>query len=133
MDGLAWQGDPPRPLRPAPDAAAGYLADLVESLLDADMPTELRQLGRTLRTWKDQIVARHRALISNGATEAMNSLIKWSSVSGSGSDASATTGYASCSTPEPRTGNSSHTHPGPTPVLKRHHLTERARPRSVAL
>ena len=56
--------------------AAGYLAELIESLLDRDMPRELQQLGRTLRTWADQIVAWHRAQVSNGPTEAVNSLIK---------------------------------------------------------
>jgi transposase len=61
--------------QPAADAA-GYLAELVDSLLDRDMPQELQQLGRTLRRWADQIVAWHRAQISNGPTEAMNSLIK---------------------------------------------------------
>lgn len=59
-----------------PEDAAGYLAELVESLLDADMPGELRQLGRTLRRWSAQIVAWHRAQVTNGPTEAMNSLIK---------------------------------------------------------
>lgn len=61
--------------QPAADAA-GYLAELIESLIEADMGAELRQLGRTLRTWRDQIVAWHRAQVSNGPTEAMNSLIK---------------------------------------------------------
>jgi transposase len=56
--------------------AAGYLAELVESLLERDMPRELQQLGRTLRRWADQVVAWHRAQITNGPTEAMNSLIK---------------------------------------------------------
>jgi transposase len=60
---------------PAADAP-GYLADLVENLLDRDMPRELQQLGRTLRRWADEIVAWHRAQVSNGPTEAMNSLIK---------------------------------------------------------
>ena len=40
------------------------------------MPSELQQLGRTLRRWADQIVAWHRAQVSNGPTEAMNNLIK---------------------------------------------------------
>ena len=58
------------------DTAAGYLAELIASLLDRDMPPELQQLGRTLRTWSEQIVAWHRAQASNGPTEAINSLIK---------------------------------------------------------
>ena len=58
------------------DTAGEYLADLAENLRDPDMPCELQQLGRTLRTWHDQIVAWHQAQISNGPTEATNSLIK---------------------------------------------------------
>ena len=58
------------------DTAAAYLTDLAENVRDSDMPKELQQLGRTLRTWHDQIVAWHQAQISNGPTEATNSLIK---------------------------------------------------------
>ncbi|QYG93454.1 ISL3 family transposase [Iamia sp. SCSIO 61187] len=58
------------------EAAAGYLAELIESLLDRSMPRELQQLGRTLRRWSDEIVAWHQAQVTNGPTEAMNSLIK---------------------------------------------------------
>ena len=48
------------------ETAKGYLAELAEALLDGDMPKELRQLSRTLRTWSAQILARHAAQISNG-------------------------------------------------------------------
>lgn len=58
------------------ETATVYLAELVESLLHQDMPQELQQLGRTLRRWAEQIVAWHFAQVSNGPTEAMNSLIK---------------------------------------------------------
>lgn len=58
------------------ETAAAYLTELIENLLEADMAPELRQLGRTLRRWADHIVAWHHAQISNGPTEAMNSLIK---------------------------------------------------------
>ena len=40
------------------------------------MLRELQQLGRTLRRWADEITAWHWAEVSNGPTEAMNSLIK---------------------------------------------------------
>lgn len=43
------------------DDAASYFVELVESLLDADMAAELRQLGRTLRRWSAQIVAWHQS------------------------------------------------------------------------
>jgi transposase len=55
------------------DDAGGYLDD---SLTEPAMGTELQQLGRTLRTWRHQICAWHRAQISNGPTEATNNLIK---------------------------------------------------------
>lgn len=58
------------------ETAGSYLVELIEALLDGDMPRELQQLGRTLRRWADQIVAWHHAQVSNGPTEAMNSLIK---------------------------------------------------------
>ena len=36
----------------------------------------VRSLGRTIVRWRDQIVAWHRAFVSNGPTEAVNNLIK---------------------------------------------------------
>jgi transposase len=61
--------------QPAGDAP-GYLDELVESLTEPDMAPELRQLGRTLRRWRTEICAWHRAQVSNGPTEATNNLIK---------------------------------------------------------
>jgi transposase len=43
---------------------------------DRDCPPEVRQLGRTLRRWREQIAAWHDAQVSNGPTEAMNNLAK---------------------------------------------------------
>ena len=40
------------------------------------MPIEMRRLGRTIRRWRDQIVAWHRSHVSNGPTEAINNLVK---------------------------------------------------------
>ena len=40
------------------------------------MSPELRQLGRTLRTWRHEICAWHQAQVSNGPTEATHNLIK---------------------------------------------------------
>jgi transposase len=37
---------------------------------------QARLLGHTITRWRDQIVARHQALVSNGPTEAVNKLIK---------------------------------------------------------
>lgn len=58
------------------EAAPGYLDDLIDSLIEPDMAPELRQLGRTLRTWRHEICAWHRAQVTNGPTEATNNLIK---------------------------------------------------------
>lgn len=40
------------------------------------MPPEVRELGRTLSTWRAQIFAYRQGRHSNGITEAMNDLIK---------------------------------------------------------
>lgn len=45
-------------------------------MTDPDHPPKVRALGRTLHRWHDQIVAWHRAHVSNGPTEAVNNLIK---------------------------------------------------------
>jgi transposase len=60
----------------AADDAPGYLDELIDSLLEPAMAPELRQLGRTLRRWRTEICAWHRAQVSNGPTEATNNLIK---------------------------------------------------------
>jgi transposase len=43
---------------------------------DRDYPIEVNSLGRTLQRWLEQIVAWHKAFVSNGPTEAVNNLIK---------------------------------------------------------
>jgi transposase len=59
-----------------PDDADAFVAQLADDMTDPDHPTEVRSLGRTLRRWHHQIVAWHRARVSNGPTEATNNLIK---------------------------------------------------------
>lgn len=59
-----------------PDDAEAYLDELITELADSAHPPEVRALGRTLRTWRDQILAWHRSKVSNGPTEATNNLIK---------------------------------------------------------
>jgi transposase len=59
-----------------PDLAAEFVAQLGVDLQDDDCPPEVQTLGRTLLRWIDQIVAWHRARVTNGPTEAMNNLIK---------------------------------------------------------
>ena len=43
------------------------------------LASEVNSLGRTIQRWLSQIVAWHQALVTNGPTEAINSLIKRSS------------------------------------------------------
>jgi transposase len=59
-----------------PTVAAEFVDELTGDMLDAEMPPEVRSLGRTLRRWRDHIVAWHEARATNGPTEAMNNLIK---------------------------------------------------------
>ena len=56
--------------------AREWIDRLIEDMADTDNPDEVRSLGRTLKRWKEQIVAWHRAQVSNGPTEAANNLIK---------------------------------------------------------
>lgn len=56
--------------------ACEFVDQLIEDLGDPSMPIEVRSLGRTIARWRDQIVAWHRAQVSNGPTEAVNNLVK---------------------------------------------------------
>jgi transposase len=59
-----------------PPLAAAFVDQLAVDLTDGSCPPEIRSLGRTLRRWRDQIVAWHEARVTNGPTEAVNNLIK---------------------------------------------------------
>ena len=59
-----------------PDIVDEYVNRLGHDLQDQDCPPEIRQLGRTIVRWANQIAAWHRARVSNGPTEAINNLIK---------------------------------------------------------
>ncbi len=59
-----------------PHAAEAFIDELIEDMLDSEMPVEVRSLGRTLRRWRDHILAWHHARVTNGPTEAINNLIK---------------------------------------------------------
>jgi len=72
---VARQGSDPFDLHDA-DVANDYVDELARDMCDESHPEEVRSLGRTLRRWRDQIVAWHQALVSNGRTEAINNLIK---------------------------------------------------------
>ena len=56
--------------------ALEWVDALVDDLTDADRPSEVRSLGRTLRRWRLPITAWHAYHLTNGPTEAMNNLIK---------------------------------------------------------
>ena len=45
-------------------------------MADDSMTREVRSLERTLRTWRDQILAWHQTRVSHGPTEATNNVIK---------------------------------------------------------
>jgi transposase len=59
-----------------PDLALEFVTRLGHDLQDDDCPPEVRQLGRTIVRWQEQIAAWHQAHVSNGPTEAVNNLIK---------------------------------------------------------
>ncbi|MPZ54387.1 MAG: ISL3 family transposase [Acidimicrobiia bacterium] len=54
-----------------PDLADEFVTRLASDLQDRAFPLEVRSLGRTLRRWKDHIVAWHRGRATNGPTEAV--------------------------------------------------------------
>lgn len=58
------------------DLALDWVNELGRDLQDRDYPLEARSLGRTLIRWKKEIAAWHKAHVTNGATEAVNNLIK---------------------------------------------------------
>ena len=60
----------------AAEESEGFLDELIADMVDESMPPEVRSLGRTLRRWRDQVLAWHEARVSNGPTEAANNLIK---------------------------------------------------------
>ena len=59
-----------------PTLAEAWVEEIVRDFADASMPLEVRRLGRTIRRWRDQIVAWHHSHVSNGPTEAVNNLVK---------------------------------------------------------
>ena len=59
-----------------PKLADEFVGQLIDDLTDMSMPTEVRSLGRTIRRWRAQIVAWHKARVSNGPTEMVNNLVK---------------------------------------------------------
>lgn len=59
-----------------PATATVFVDELIDDMIDDAHPIEVQALGRTLRRWRDQILAWHQAKVTNGPTEATNNLIK---------------------------------------------------------
>ncbi len=59
-----------------PELADEWVTEIGHDFTDAEMPPEVRRLGRTIAKWADQITAWHRSHVSNGPTEAVNNLTK---------------------------------------------------------
>ena len=87
-----------------PELAEAFGDRLGRDLQDASCPPEVRQLGRTLVRWRNQIVAWHRAHVTNGPTEAVNNLIKRIKRVAFGISRFRNFRIASCSTPADPTG-----------------------------
>jgi transposase len=76
---MAWHAkEVVRSIYQIPNAtlAGEFVDQLGVDLQDDSCPPEVRSLGRTIVRWRNQIVAWHDALVSNGPTEAVNNLIK---------------------------------------------------------
>ncbi len=58
------------------ELAQQFIDELIRDMADESWPVEVRSLGRTLKKWRDQIIAWHKLHITNGPTESMNNLAK---------------------------------------------------------
>ena len=58
------------------ELAGQWIDELIRDMDDPSWPPEVRSLGRTLKRWREHIIAWHRAHFANAAAEAMNNLIK---------------------------------------------------------
>lgn len=58
------------------ELAGVFIDELIRDMDDPSWPEEVRSLGRTLKRWRNQIIAWHKANFTNGPTEAINNLTK---------------------------------------------------------
>jgi transposase len=58
------------------ELACEFIDELIRDMADKSWPIEVRSLGRTLKRWRNEIVAWHQLHITNGPTESMNNLAK---------------------------------------------------------
>ena len=61
---------------PDHDLAGQFIDELIRDMADTAWPIEVRALSRTLKRWRNEIIAWHKLHITNGPTEAMNNLAK---------------------------------------------------------
>lgn len=87
-----------------PTVGLEFVTRLGADLQDDSCPPEVRQLGRTISRWRNEIAAWHQAHVSNGPTEAANNLIKIVKRIAFGFTSFGTTASERCSTPASRTG-----------------------------
>jgi transposase len=59
-----------------PAVADAFVARLAGDLHDEPRPPEINRVGRTLARWHPRITNRHRARVTDAATESANNLIK---------------------------------------------------------
>ena len=58
------------------EVASRWIDELIRDMADETWPVEVRSLGRTLKNWRDAIIAWHRSKATNGPTEGANNLVK---------------------------------------------------------
>ena len=56
--------------------AGEFIDELIRDMADPSWPVEVRSLGRTLKRWRQEIIAWHKLHVTNGPTESMNNLAK---------------------------------------------------------
>jgi hypothetical protein len=90
-----------------PQLAEAWVDEIIRDFADRTMPPEVRRLGRTIKRWRDQIVAWPAHTSPTDRPKRSTSSSSVSSESRSGCAGSATTASAPCSTPDDPTGTSS--------------------------
>src|ERR1019366_8245970 len=58
------------------ELAGQFIDELIRDMADKSWPIEVRSLGRTLKRWRNVIIAWHKLHITNGPTESADNLTK---------------------------------------------------------
>ena len=61
---------------PTYELAGEFVDELIRDMADPSWPVEIRSLGRTLRKWREQIIAWRPLHMTNGPAESMNNISK---------------------------------------------------------